>query len=316
MSYSINSSSVFVEHSGRTIITTDDIKRAMNTSENEETDDDSENEDAPVISFNASGWLMIFQSGVVAMLQEATELGDVQLHGTSAGATVSAAILCGFPGQQAAEAMCQDERKSRQDFKAMVPLMKAGLERLVPTDAAELVNGRLSVVCTEVKSLCPLRFDTAAFRQFACRDDVVGLLSATAHVPVLGGYLPHLHKGRWLYDGLFTDTHPLSHDKSAFKVSWTPVCACGCTDGAANNPRLFAPGVNMPLRWCALPPDDTTLRLIFLARLLPGQSGTPKARLSSSSLDHQARCFGHIWPRPRRERERTAQLRGPQQGAA
>lgn len=75
MSYSINSSSVFVEHSGRTIITTDDIKRAMmvevfmyfdrpdlkvkvgewrniildemknNTSENEETGDDSENEE-------------------------------------------------------------------------------------------------------------------------------------------------------------------------------------------------------------------------------------------------------------------------------
>ena len=75
MSYSINSSSIFVEHSGRTIITTDDIKRAMmvevfmyfdrpdlkvkvgewrniildemknNTSENEETGDDSENEE-------------------------------------------------------------------------------------------------------------------------------------------------------------------------------------------------------------------------------------------------------------------------------
>ena len=29
MSYSIKSSSIFVEHSGRTIITTDDIKRAM-----------------------------------------------------------------------------------------------------------------------------------------------------------------------------------------------------------------------------------------------------------------------------------------------
>lgn len=89
------------------------------------------------------------------------------------------------------------------------------------------------------------------------------LLSATAHVPALGGYLPHCYKGRWLYDGLFTDTHPLSANKDAFKISWTPECDCGCTSNASQNPRLFAPHVRMPVRWCMLPPDAPTLRLIF-----------------------------------------------------
>ena len=220
-------------------------------------------DEAAVFSFNASGWLYVFQIGVVAMLQEATDLGNVQVHGTSAGAAAAAAIALDFPGQLAAEEMCQQESRSRVDFKAMVPLMKEGLERLTPLDAAARVNGRLGIVCTELRSSCPLHFETIEFRQFSCREDVVELLSATAHVPVLGGYLPHTYKGRRLYDGLFTDTHPLSEDRTCFKVSWTPQCDCGCTKDAASNPRLFAPRVRMPLRWCVLPPDETTLRLIF-----------------------------------------------------
>lgn len=221
------------------------------------------NGDEAAFSFNASGWLYVFQIGVVAMLQEVTELGDVQVHGTSAGAAAAAAMALEFPGQLAAEEMCQQESRSRLDFKAMVPLMKEGLERLTPLDAADRVNGRLGVVCTELRSFCPLRFETVEFRQYACRKDVVELLSATAHVPVLGGYSPHVYKGRRLYDGLFTDTHPLSDDKKCFKVSWTPQCDCGCTEDPQSNPRLFAPRVRMPLRWCVLPPDDATLRLIF-----------------------------------------------------
>ena len=96
------------------------------------------------ISFNASGWMNVFQMGVVAALQEFTEMGpskelgspdrtdglaDVKVYGTSAGAVAAAAVALGFPAAFAAEEMCQQEVVSRGDFTSMVPLMKAGLER-------------------------------------------------------------------------------------------------------------------------------------------------------------------------------------------
>lgn len=81
------------------------------------------------MTFNASGWLYVFQIGVVQALQEHTELGGVNLHGTSAGAAAAAAIALDFSAQMAAEEMCQQEIFARKDFASMVPLMKEGLER-------------------------------------------------------------------------------------------------------------------------------------------------------------------------------------------
>lgn len=213
------------------------------------------------LSFNASGWLYVFQMGVIHYLQENIDLSNVKLVGTSAGAAAAAAICCDFPANNAAEEMCQQEVVARRDFKSMVPLMKEGLDRLTPFDAAEKCNDRLGIVCTEWVSVFPPAFKTVEISSFSSRRDVVEALSATAHVPILGGYGPHIYRSRWLYDGLFTDTHPRSQAADVFKISWTPDCSCGCTAGS--NPRLICPGVLMPLRWCMLPPDDRTLRLIF-----------------------------------------------------
>ena len=217
----------------------------------------------PLFSFNACGWLYIFQIGVVSMLQEATYLDKANAHGTSAGASAAACICLDFPGEFAGEEMCKQQFKSREDFLKMVNLMKDGIERLTPINGHEIVNERLCVSCTEITSISKFEFNDVEFRKFNTRKELVDILSATAHVPILGGYEPFLYKGRWLYDGLFTNTHPLVNNKKCFKISWTPNCHCGCTKDMSNNPYIFAPDVNMPLRWCFIPPDDTTLRLIY-----------------------------------------------------
>jgi len=86
--------------------------------------------DGAAMSFNASGWLYVFQIGVVQALQEHAELGHVTaLHGTSAGAAAAAAAALEFPAHMVAEEFCQQEIAARRDFAEMVPLMKAGIER-------------------------------------------------------------------------------------------------------------------------------------------------------------------------------------------
>ena len=120
----------------------------------------------PSLSFNASGWLYVFQIGVVTMLQEATELGNTKLYGTSAGAAAAAAIALDFPGQIAAEEMCQQEEQVRGNFKHMVRIMKNSIEKLTPDNASQLVNGRLNVVCTELISLRSPKYKTTLFNKF------------------------------------------------------------------------------------------------------------------------------------------------------
>jgi hypothetical protein len=140
----------------------------------------------------------------------------------------------------------------------MVPVMKEMLHELVPSDAAQTCDGRLGIVCTELRGL---NARTIEFGRFDTRSEVVALLCATAHVPVLGGWFPYLFRSKWLYDGLFTETHPRAGHRDCFKVSWTPRCDCGCTED--DDPRVFCPQVKIPLWWCVFPPDESTLRLIF-----------------------------------------------------
>jgi len=209
-------------------------------------------------SFNASGWMQVFQLGVVKGLQDSIELDDVNAVGTSAGAAAAAALITQFPADAAARKVYRAQVRSRNDVTCMVPVMKEAIHDMVPSDAAQKCDGRLGIVCTELRGF---RAKTIEFGRFDCRDDVVELLCATAHVPVLGGWFPYPFRSEWLYDGLFTETHPRAGNRDCFKVSWTPHCDCGCTTG--DNLRVFCPQVQLPLWWCVFPPDESTLRLIF-----------------------------------------------------
>ncbi len=211
------------------------------------------------ISFNASGWMCVFQFGVVTLLKEYVDLKDTQLYGTSAGATVATSVALNYSSEITAEEFCKQEYIARSDFKKMVPLMKNGIERLLPYNITYKSINNLCVICSEYSNFT---FKSKVFKTFNNRNELVSILSASSHVPVLGGYLPHNFQGHLLYDGLFTDTHPLKNDRKCFKITWTPHCICGCNHHN-NNLRTFAPEINIPSRWCFLPPDDTTLRLIY-----------------------------------------------------
>jgi hypothetical protein len=220
--------------------------------------------DAVDFSFNASGWMILFQLGVLQCLQEKLDLKEVKSAGTSCGSIVAVCTLCGISASNIGEEVCRKELICRKDFKLIIPLMVEALKEITPENATEICNKRLGVACTEWTSLFPMKIEPIEFGHFENKPDLIEAIRASSHVPLLAGYGSYVYKLRCLYDGLFTDTHPHSNDPKVFKCSWTSECACGCTlDTPHNKGRSFFPSVNFPLRWCMLPPDDLTLRLIF-----------------------------------------------------
>tara|TARA_R110002072_G_scaffold118547_10_gene250314 strand:+ start:3659 stop:4765 length:1107 start_codon:yes stop_codon:yes gene_type:complete len=228
----------------------------------EENTEEQKNNSIPSLSFNASGWLYIFQLGVIDVIRERSDIQYFRAYGTSAGASAGAVLVLGLSSTLVAEEICKQELQTRSDFKKMVSLMKNGIERLTPIDAYKCLNNLLHINCTEFDYNSPFCFKNVQFNKFSTSNDVIELLSATAHIPILGGYKPYIYKGHILYDGLFTNSHPLNDNHTCFKISWTNKCSCCCTD-VINNPRVFSPNVDFPTRWCFLPPDNKTLRLIY-----------------------------------------------------
>lgn len=215
-----------------------------------------------LMSFNASGWLCVFQLGVVLFFQDNVNLDNVEVYGTSAGAVAATTIIVNLPSELAGEEMCSKELQARKDFKLMVPLMKEAINRLTPSNSYKVVNKRLNIYCTEIISFFPFKIKNVNFCNFNNNRDLIDLLCATSHIPVIGGYFPYIFKGRRLYDGLFTETHPLKENKKCFKITSSSECYCGCTNNIDSS-RVIAPKNKMPLWWSFIPPDNTTLRLIY-----------------------------------------------------
>jgi hypothetical protein len=104
-------------------------------------------------SFNASGWLQVFQLGAVHFLQRHIELADDKTSavGTSAGATTAAVLLLKLPATWAAETACSQETAISKDFKLMVPVMHEAVRTMTPENAINLIRSNstgFGIACT------------------------------------------------------------------------------------------------------------------------------------------------------------------------
>ena len=150
----------------------------------EENTEEQKNNSIPSLSFNASGWLYIFQLGVIDVIRERSDIQYFRAYGTSAGASAGAVLVLGLSSTLVAEEICKQELQTRSDFKKMVSLMKNGIERLTPIDAYKCLNNLLHINCTEFDYNSPFCFKNVQFNKFSTSNDVIELLSATAHIPI------------------------------------------------------------------------------------------------------------------------------------
>lgn len=208
-------------------------------------------------SFNSSGWLQVFQVGVVYFFQHHVKLNTISAVGSSGGATTAAIMVFDIPADIAAEKICSKESLVKKDFKSIVKIVHKSIHEMIPMNAIDfLKNNCLGIVCSEIKNY--RNFSETEFKKFTTREDIVELLCATCHIPSFNGYLPYRYNGKYLYDGVFTSPHPKKGNKVIY-ISCTLNCRCGCE----NNYFTISPSVEFPLRWCILPQDKKILRLIF-----------------------------------------------------
>jgi len=116
-------------------------------------------------SFNACGWLQIFQLGAVHFFQRhlILEVAKTKAVGTSAGATTAAVLLLKIPATYAAETACSQEPKIRKDFKLMVPVMHEAVRTMTPENAVEIIRSNsidFGILCTVSSLDCSLCFSS------------------------------------------------------------------------------------------------------------------------------------------------------------
>jgi len=160
-----------------------------------------------LLSFCGGGVFMWWQLGVAKLLRERYDLSRTQMIGASGGAIAATLTACGVSAEAAvAEAMSLAASRGLLD----TPLGTLGvwgkqlrdwLHAVLPPEAANLCGARVRLLVTELP-----RFTQRALGGFTCRDDLIDVNLASAHVPFVLDYrLATWCRGRWVLDGGIQD---------------------------------------------------------------------------------------------------------------
>ena len=202
------------------------------------------------LSFASSGWMQIFQCGVAKYIQENYEYEDCHMVGTSGGALIACALCCDISMDTIFGEMIKTRKIYNNNIFMMCDYTKINIKKMLPKTCIELINNRLTIVCSKFKDFS---FTPMYKNAFATYEDVVKYLYATIHIPIMDGCLPHEVDGQLLYDGLLTDSHPqISAD--CIHVNWDRTC---------NKKQNIIPEIAIPVHWCIFPPDERILHLLY-----------------------------------------------------
>jgi len=208
------------------------------------------------ISFHSSGWMQIFQFGVAKYIQTHYSTKDCIFTGTSGGALVACTLCCDIDPELIKEIITKG-RKSHWNVFRNCLFANETIDTILPKTCLEQVQNRLVVACSKVNGF---GLDTKHFQNFKSYEDVANTLKAAVHIPLLDGCFPVQVDSEWIYDGMFTDTHPQTRN-SCLKVTWDMNCQCGCTKKQTNN--TIVADVVIPFDWCIFPPNDTILLALY-----------------------------------------------------
>ena len=194
---------------------------------------------APIVrtvALTGCGWLLPFHAGVAHVLLQ-RQLVNERTHwaGTSAGALIAAASASGIAMDtimsMASDVSHQLKQNSgrtthgggggggggiaagvRAAWARLSVEVEKGMLDVLPQDAHERCAGRLSVAATPLRHrLDPWlhRRDPVLISEFRSREDLVGALLCSSHIPfyVDGAYSRHW-RGAWWVDGGIADILP------------------------------------------------------------------------------------------------------------
>ena len=202
------------------------------------------------ISFHSSGWMQIFQCGVSKYIQENMKYDECKLVGTSGGALIACSLCCDLPMDDIFDEMIKTRKIYNNNIFKMCHYTKKIIEKMLPEKCIDLIKKRLTIVCSKLEDydFIPLYMDN-----FHTYTDVLKYLHATIHVPIIDGCTPYEIDNLMLYDGMMSDSHPQLTD-NCLHVTW---------DNSGSRENAIVPEFEIPHYWCALPPDENTLKLLY-----------------------------------------------------
>ncbi|KAF1408648.1 Patatin-like phospholipase domain-containing protein 1, partial [Eudyptes chrysocome] len=167
------------------------------------------------LSFSGSGFLALYQIGVVqSLLELAPELlkSACKVYGSSAGSLIAAAVVCGISLDDLKEfffAMAKEVRKTPlgplSPKCSLLANIRTVLQRMLPEDSYQLASGRLHISLTRVAD-----GQNVMASEFSSKEELIQALLCSCFLPIYCGFIPPSYRGVRYVDGGFTSLQPVS----------------------------------------------------------------------------------------------------------
>lgn len=191
------------------------------------------------LSFAGCGFLGIYHVGVAVCFKKyAPHLLLHRISGASAGALAACCLLCDMPLGEMTSDFFRVVNEARSHslgpfsprFNIQTCLLE-GLQKFLPADAHERVNGKLHISLTRV-------YDgkNVIVSQFHSREDLLQALLCACFIPVFSGILPPRFHGVRYMDGAFSDNLPTLDENT---VTVSPFCGESDICPRDNSSQMF-----------------------------------------------------------------------------
>ncbi|XP_043932551.1 patatin-like phospholipase domain-containing protein 2 isoform X2 [Protopterus annectens] len=177
----------------------------------------------PALSFSGSGFLAIYQLGVVrGLLDLAPDIvkSAPKVFGASAGSLTAAAVVCGVVGDLE-KSILSSALKARKSFLGpfhpasnISKIIQQYLCSKLPQNAHEVASGKLHIAVTRLSDGTNILLS-----EFNSRDELIQAIICSCFVPVYCGLTPPTFRGVRYIDGGFTCMQPYYDINSTITVS-------------------------------------------------------------------------------------------------
>ena len=192
--------------------------------------------------FSAAGMIFPYHCGAWEVLSELGLLTpDTPVAGASAGALVAAMHACGMSPSEGKRVLTAVLRDCRENgvLGRVGGVLERALRAELPADAHELCSrNNLFVSVSSPRFVkaeerrngetgfngTPVTLENALVSSFESRDDLIGALLSSCHIPVYCGWPARSYRDKWCVDGGWTNLAPLPPGcESAARVASFPL---------------------------------------------------------------------------------------------
>ncbi|NXN68886.1 PLPL1 protein, partial [Himantopus himantopus] len=152
------------------------------------------------ILFRGCSFLIVYEAGVLAALRELSP--DIlksasRIYGASCGSVVATLALCGCDigkGYALPFILCLKKLNVWKFW--IITLLKEVLNKYLPTNAHQLVSGKLHVILTRLRD-----WKCVVVSEFASREELIQAITCSCFIPLYFGLLPPMYRGVRYVDG-------------------------------------------------------------------------------------------------------------------